>query len=229
MLPNGKRGFAYGGQFGEDPHDGNFVADGLMSSDLVPHPGMQEVAWVYRPVAVTRAGRGTLRVENRQAFTGLDWLAATWELIVDGDVVGSGTLEIPDVEALGVATVALPCEVPDGADAHLSIRFTQRGATPWADAGHLVAWDQVELRRPPARRTPTLVASAVRSDASSRRRWSCASSAAPIDNDGYKILRELSRRIGVGGTSLEKWLASRARPASGRRGRRARPSGRGRR
>ncbi len=33
-LPNGKRGFAYGGQFGDEPNDGNFVADGLMSADL---------------------------------------------------------------------------------------------------------------------------------------------------------------------------------------------------
>ena len=34
------------------PNDGNFVADGLMSADLVPHPAMQEVAWVHRPVVV---------------------------------------------------------------------------------------------------------------------------------------------------------------------------------
>ncbi len=152
VLPNGKRGFAYGGQFGEDPHDGNFVADGLMSSDLVPHPAMQEVAWVYRPVAVTKVGRNRLRVENRQAFSGLDGLAARWELLVDGEVVESGPFEIPDVAPLRAATVSLPCEVPAGADAHLSVRFTRRAATPWAAPGQLVAWDQVELRRPPARR-----------------------------------------------------------------------------
>ena len=100
VLPNGQRGFAYGGQFGEEPHDGNFVADGLMSSDLVPHPAMQEVAWVYRPVAVTKVGRNRLRVENRQAFSGLDGLAARWELLVDGEVVESGPFEIPDVAPL---------------------------------------------------------------------------------------------------------------------------------
>ena len=68
VLPNGKRGFAYGGQFGDEPHDGNFVADGLMSSDLVPHPGMQEIAWVYRPVAVARGG--ARRASHRES-TGL--------------------------------------------------------------------------------------------------------------------------------------------------------------
>ena len=129
VLPNGRRGFAYGGQFGDEPHDGNFVADGLMASDLVPHPAMQEVAWVYRPVAVTKVGRGRLRVDNRQAFTGLGWLTAHWDLLVDGEVVGTGPFELPEVPPLGSVTVAVPCAVPVEADAHLSVRFTQRAAT----------------------------------------------------------------------------------------------------
>ena len=207
VLPNGRRGFAYGGQFGEEPHDGNFVADGLMSSDLLPHPAMQEVAWVYRPVAVTRAGRGRLRVENRQAFAALDGLSARWELLVDGDVVGSGPFEIPDVSPLGSVTAAMPCDVPADADAHLAVRFTRRAATPWAAAGHLVAWDQVELRRPPARRAPSAVSARPVGPVLVSPVELCIFRA-PIDNDGYKVLRELSRRIGVGGTALETWLAA---------------------
>ena len=51
-LPDGTARLAYGGQFGDTPNDCNFVADGLMSSELVPHPAMREVAWVHRPVTV---------------------------------------------------------------------------------------------------------------------------------------------------------------------------------
>jgi beta-galactosidase len=207
VLPNGKRGFAYGGQFGEEPHDGNFVADGLMSSDLVPHPGMQEVAWVYRPVAVSRAGRSKLLVENRQAFSDLDGLSARWELLVDGNVVGSGPFEVPDVAPLGSATVALPCDVPAGADVHLSVGFIRQAATPWAAAGHLVAWDQVELRRPAARRKPSATSARPVGRMLTSPVELCVFRA-PIDNDGYKLLRELGRRIGVGGTALETWLAA---------------------
>jgi beta-galactosidase len=206
-LPNGRRGFAYGGQFGEEPHDGNFVADGLMSSDLVPHPGMQEVAWVYRPVAVTLVGRRRLRVENRQAFTGLDALDARWESIVDGRVVESGTLQIPDVAPFGSVTLDLPCGVPTTPDAHMSVRFTQNAATPWANAGHLVAWDQVELRRPTAKRTPFLRSARPVGRVLASPVELCVFRA-PIDNDGYKLLRELGRRLGVGGTALETWLAA---------------------
>ena len=67
-LPNGNRGFAYGGQFGEPIHDGNFVADGIMSADLVPHPAIREVEWVYRPVTVELAGRSKMRITNRRSF-----------------------------------------------------------------------------------------------------------------------------------------------------------------
>ena len=75
QLPDGTSRLAYGGQFGDEPNDCNFVADGLMSSELVPHPAMREVAWVHRPVAVERVRDG-LRIANRQSFTGFGWLRA---------------------------------------------------------------------------------------------------------------------------------------------------------
>jgi beta-galactosidase len=203
-LPSGETGLAYGGQFGESPHDGNFVADGLVASDLVPHPAAQEVAWVYRPVTVARDGRTRLRVANRRAFTGLDDLDASWELLVDGVVTASGPLELPPVAPLGAITVALPCDVPARADAHLVIRFAQREPTPWAPAGHVVAWDEVTLRQPSRRRAAGHAAAgavaeliAVAPVVSIFR--------APVDNDGFKLMPELGRRNRVGGRALARW------------------------
>ena len=40
--PDGKPGFAYGGDFGEYPHDGNFCMDGLVYPDRTPHTGLLE-------------------------------------------------------------------------------------------------------------------------------------------------------------------------------------------
>ena len=108
-LPNGKIGFAYGGQFGESPHDGNFVADGLMSSDLLPHPAAHEVAWVYRPVTVEAARRSKLRVTNRRVFSDLADLVGRWELLVGGTVIESGSLTLPPIPALSSAVIPLPC------------------------------------------------------------------------------------------------------------------------
>ena len=146
-LPNGTRGYAYGGQFGEDPHDGNFVADGLMSSDLQPHPAMQEVTWVHRPVVVELDG-DHFAVTNRRSFTDLDDLRADWELLVDGVVIESGELVLGDVAPSSTVRLALPFALPDAGDAHGTVRWRQRRATPWAPAGHLVAWDQHPVGAP---------------------------------------------------------------------------------
>ncbi len=219
VLPNGTVRLAYGGQFGDEPNDCNFVADGLVSSDLEPHPAMREVAWVYRPVAVTLAGRGaraSLRVANRQSFTGLGGLRADWELLLDGAVAQRGRLRVPPVAPLHDVTVPLPAALPAGeGEVHLSVRWTTLAATAWAPKGHLVAWDQVALRAAPRSR------GAAASPAASRSRVSAGTAreidrvlAAPValtlwraaaDNDGFKLMPELAQRLRVGGQALGRW------------------------
>jgi beta-galactosidase len=214
VLPDGTVRFAYGGQFGDQPNDGNFVADGLVSSDLHPHPAMREVAWVYRPVTVTSAGKGkhhSLRITNRQGFVGLQWLSAEFELTVAGSVVRRGTLKVPAVAPLSSVKVPMPCETPHGDDdVQLTVRWFAKSEQPWAPKGHLVAWDQVQLRA--AKRT---VVSAVASPSSSTAAdvdellvspvelslWR-----APTDNDGFKLMPELRQRLRVGGAALQAWL-----------------------
>src|SRR5690606_7438343 len=44
--------FAYGGDFGDHPNDGNFCIDGLVSPDRRPHPGLIEYKYVIQPVRV---------------------------------------------------------------------------------------------------------------------------------------------------------------------------------
>ncbi len=204
-LPNGRRGFAYGGQFDEPIHDGNFVADGIMSADLVPHPAIREVEWVYRPVTVEAAGRSKLAISNRRSFTDLADLDATWELTVAGEVRASGRLDV-EVGPHATVTVGLPCALPTEADAHLSVCWSQRDSTAWAPAGHLVAWDQIELRAPkrisakqlpPAAEGHSIDLAAITPVASIFR--------APTDNDGYKLMPEYGERHGIGGTALRHW------------------------
>ncbi len=220
-LPNGRRGFAYGGQFGDEPNDANFVADGLMAADLEPHPGVQEVTWVHRPVVVALDGE-TLTVANRRSFTDLSDLAASWELLAGGTITASGALEVGEVGAGSTLRLPLPCDVPDGADVHLTVRWIQRRATAWAPSGHLVAWDQVTLRPPadPSMHPPIAPAALeVPNDAQDRAPGRQIGALfgrtggprlcvfrAPVDNDGFKLLPELGRRIGVGGDGLRHWI-----------------------
>jgi len=146
--------YAYGGQFGDVPNDANFVADGLVAPDGVPHPAMREVAWVHRPVTVTWASarHDRVRITNRQWFTELDWLTAEWELLVDGVVSRRGRLDVPRVRPGRAVTVALPFDaagIDDSRDAtqqrHLTLRFRTAHALTWAERGHEVAWDQLDV------------------------------------------------------------------------------------
>ena len=57
-TPDGTPYYAYGGDFGEVVHDGNFVMDGMLLSDDVPTPGLHE----YKAVVAA----GPLRLRRRR-------------------------------------------------------------------------------------------------------------------------------------------------------------------
>jgi len=206
-LSDGTVRLAYGGQFGEDPHDGNFVADGLVSADLEPHPAMREVAWCHRPVTVeaARSGRADgLLITNRRSFVDLADLRGSWELRVDGAVVKRGALKVPKLDGGTSTWIPLPAASPGEGDVRLLVRWEQRADTWFAPAGHLVAWDEVELR--PATKPFSLAPQGSGGDVAQlvSAPEPCIFRA-PIDNDGFKLMPELSRRIRVGGTSLVAW------------------------
>jgi beta-galactosidase len=145
-LPDGTRRWAYGGDFGDAPHDGNFVADGLNWPDRRPKPAMWEARALNAPVAIERAESGLL-VTNRQSFRDLGWLTATWELAVDGEPIAGGSLELPAIQPGASAVVSLgawPTEVPTG-EAYLTTRWMTVGDEPWALAGFEVAILQVSV------------------------------------------------------------------------------------
>ena len=196
-LADGTVRLAYGGQFGDAPHDGNFVADGLVGSYGEPHPAMREVAWVYRPVVVEHARRGSVRIRNRMAFTSLSALRGEWELVSAAGVHRRGRFTVPDVAPLGSVVVPLPCAVPvDANDAH----FTVRWFGTVCGERQLVAWDQVPLTR---RRVAAVQTGEPAAIEPSLTLWRAAT-----DNDGFKLLPELRERIGVGGRALTQWLAA---------------------
>lgn len=159
--PDGTPYFAYGGQFGDSPNDGNFVADGLCGPDGTPHPALTEVAWLGRPVRVRATAAdlrsGRVRVRNVQWFTGTTWLTGRWRVTVDGAEVQRGTLPALDVAPQTEEVVELGFDRPTlepGQVAHVEVRWSAKRATPWCEQGHEVGGDQLEVRSRPARRAP---------------------------------------------------------------------------
>jgi beta-galactosidase len=151
-LADGTTRWAYGGDFGDRPNDGNFCLDGLLWPDRQPKPALFEHRQLAAPVRVTAdpaaAREGELEIRNRQHFTDLGWLRAAWELLADGEVVRRGELELPGVGPGERAPVRLPgWDVPaaNGRELSLRILFRAAEARAWAPEGFDVCWAQLPI------------------------------------------------------------------------------------
>ncbi|WP_269938024.1 glycoside hydrolase family 2 TIM barrel-domain containing protein [Arthrobacter sp. HY1533] len=142
---DGEAYFAYGGDFGEPVHDGNFVIDGLVSADLEPRPGLLDYKKVVEPVAITIAGDwATANVENKYDFLNTAHLSFTWQVDGPEGRIAVGTLGVPLTAPGEVSGVVLPAEITAerGEQRVLTISAVLAQDAPWAPAGHEVAWAQ---------------------------------------------------------------------------------------
>jgi len=148
----GAEWFAYGGDFGDTPNDGNFCIDGLTSPDRVPHPALLELKKVIAPVwAEPKDLRaGVITVHNRYDFSSLALLEACWSVQRDGATVQQGTLPRLDIPAGGAEDVSIPYILPASGDVWLNVVWTLAADASWAARGHEVAWAQFVLPVAPA-------------------------------------------------------------------------------
>ncbi|MFD7706572.1 glycoside hydrolase family 2 TIM barrel-domain containing protein [Streptomyces sp. NPDC059786] len=141
-------GFAYGGDFGEELHDANFVCDGLLFPDRTPSPGLVEYKKVIEPVRIGGDGAaGTVRVANAHDFADLSALAFEWSYQVGGETAEAGTLVVPPLAPGESADLKLPAPPADGrgAETGWTVRAVLAEDTAWGPKGHLVAWAQLPV------------------------------------------------------------------------------------
>ena len=145
--------FAYGGDL--EPvgtyNDDNFCMNGIVDADRGLKPAMAAIRHVHQPLDVGSFDErtGVYTLVNRYGFTNpRDRLAGEWILSEDGSEIARGRLSAPDVDAGREATFGL--DVPmgrrrAGLEYHLLFEWRLAADAPYADAGHLVAWDQFQL------------------------------------------------------------------------------------
>jgi len=147
---DGQDFWAYGGDFGEQPHDANFCADGLIWPDRTPHPAMAEFKKIAQPLAITAidATKGKFSLLNKQNFTDLSYLQGEYTIEVDGDGIDSGKLP-PITTPVGETQILdlklKPKTIPAGSEAFIRFSFRLRQDTPWAAKGYELAWEQIKL------------------------------------------------------------------------------------
>jgi beta-galactosidase/evolved beta-galactosidase subunit alpha len=148
---SGQSFFAYGGDFGDEPNDGNFVMDGLLLADSTPTPGLVEYKKILEPVVVTALdlATGLFEITNGYAFLNLAHLALSWSVTEDEQIWEAGLLSLPEIAAGESATIRIPFQKPTtwrrDSDYWLTLSFKLAHETAWASAGHEVAWAQFLL------------------------------------------------------------------------------------
>ena len=151
----GRERFAYGGDFGEELHDGNFVADGLVFPDRTPSPGLLDYAAVVSQVRFTVEGTPAgdlLRLTNRYDAVDLSHVALTWSVQDGGEQVAAGTLPTPQLGPRSSVLLELPEEVlalaPAAGERWFTVTAALAAGTSWAPAGHVLSTGQVQLSPP---------------------------------------------------------------------------------
>jgi beta-galactosidase len=145
--------YAYGGDFGEEVHDGNFVIDGLVFPDRTPSPGLLEYKKVSEPVRITVDPRArTVGVRNLHHTRDSGYLRWGWLLEEDGTLIGRGELAVPAIGPGRTGVVEWPGELTRLVDqirageVWLMVAAVLGEAESWAPAGHEVAWAQEHMQ-----------------------------------------------------------------------------------
>ncbi|MBO8189610.1 glycoside hydrolase family 2 TIM barrel-domain containing protein [Streptomyces spirodelae] len=170
---DGRTWFAYGGDFGEEVHDGNFVCDGLLFPDRTPSPGLVEYKKVIEPVRIgPGAAPGSVVVGNEHDFLDLSHLALEWSYEIEGEQVSGGMLPLPEGPVPPGGSVELPLpsapETVRSGEAWWTVRAVLARRTAWGEPGHPVAWGQLraaEPEYPPAATLPSAPAAPRHDDA----------------------------------------------------------------
>jgi len=152
---DGKRHFAYGGDFGDEPNNGRFCVKGLVSAERIPRPHYWEAQKVLQYIKVTPddVAEGRVRIHNKYFFTSLDAFDADWILEKDGRSVGTGKLKGLTAKPGEEQVITIPWGNPKwqpGSEYFLTVKFHLHDKTLWAAAGQVVAWDQISIPAPPA-------------------------------------------------------------------------------
>ena len=146
--------YVYGGFFPGNssyPNDNNFCANGIVSPDRKHYSELWEVKKVHQFVRMTAQNIATSKqvsITNKHWFTNLSKYDIDWCVIEDGVEIQNGQLQSVSVSPGGSTTLNVPFDnsgFTSDKGYFLTVNFRLKQNTPWADAGHIIAWEQFEI------------------------------------------------------------------------------------
>lgn len=150
QAANGKEKYLYGGDFGEEVHDGNFCMDGLVYPDRTPHTGLLEYQNVYRPARVVSFCQktGELCLENYMNYVDLkDYIYLVYEVNCDGKLLEKKQFILQEsVLPHKKGTILLDITVPDSGKCYLKVSYHLKHGTSVMAQGSGMGFDEILLK-----------------------------------------------------------------------------------
>jgi beta-galactosidase len=142
--------YAYGGDFGEKLHSGNFCINGVVAPDGRPKPAMYECKRVFQPVEsrMVDLSSGLLRIINRHAIKSLSDYDVLFIVRKDGIPLLRINLPCIHLAAGKDTTISIAPYLPEiktGYEYLAEIHFLLSEDEPWAKKGHVIASGQFGL------------------------------------------------------------------------------------
>ena len=140
---------AYGGDWGDVINQGSNCQNGVISADRTPQPELQEIKYVHQSLWFTASQKQLaarqVSLYNENVFIDTSRYTLQWELLEDGQVIDSGSVN-PAVGPRETQTVIIPFTMPktakDSGEYFLNLSAVLTEDTDWAQAGHVVAYEQ---------------------------------------------------------------------------------------
>jgi len=142
--------WAYGGDFGDVPNDGDFCCNGLVLPDRTVPPKLIQVKKIYQNVGFEAEDitKGRVKIKNKFTFANLSDFELRWQLSDGCNILDKGNFKALDIAPGRTKMLALPFEKPAlraGAEYWLRVSFHLKKNTLWANAGHEIAWEQFKV------------------------------------------------------------------------------------
>ncbi len=140
--------FAYGGDFGDYPNDGNFCGDGLLFADRKESPKLEEIKRLYQNIEIRgiKPENGIVEIKNNFMFTDLSEYNLHWQQFREGIVVDSGDVTL-SLKPGQTKRIEIGIDSRIKQEWYLNFILELKDSVKWAKAGHVVAREQFVINK----------------------------------------------------------------------------------
>lgn len=158
---SGKEYWAYGGDFGDNPNDGNFCINGLVRPDWSLTAKSYNTKKIYQPidfknvkvVTGTSGKEVSFLMKNKMQFLPTSAYDVNYEIMwEDGNIIEKGLIDknvaAGDSTTIKLKTTAFTLDRLYNQEMFIRFYATQKDATPWAETGYVVAEEKASIFEP---------------------------------------------------------------------------------